>query len=313
MLHIHTPVPAFLGRLAARFRGRIPVVYTAHGFHFYQGAPFVNRLVYFLAEKLAARWTKVLVVINEEDTKAAIKMGFRQGDNLFYVPGVGVDIQRYSGGDKKSIQAELRIGSGEVIYLCVAEMNRNKNQSMLLDAWRSLKLESARLLLAGEGSEEQRLRRYVSEKGIQGVEFLGQRRDIPALLAAADIVVLPSRREGLPRCILEAMAAGKPVIASNIRGCRDLVAQEVTGMLVDIQKPDQLLSALMRMYLEKSTRENMGLLAREAVEKYRIEKIMADISAVYLRALQMPDRHRQPKFVHFHIRIPKGHFMSTAG
>lgn len=295
LIHVHTPVASFLGRLLARVTHQGKTLYTAHGFHFYHGAPLRNWLVYYTAERLAARWTDGLIVMNSEDAEAAQRMGFTLGENLFHVHGVGVDLDRYAPSSVRGslIRTELGIDPSDTVVTCVAELNLNKNQSFLLDAWQrfSQRVGNAHLLLVGRG-EEGVLRAKIGRERISRVHLLGHRQDVADILQATDIAVLVSRREGLPRCVMEAMAAGKPVVASNVRGNRDLVDSGRTGLLVALGDVLGLASALETLASDAELRTTMGAMGRAKIQDYSLERALDEVASVYDRYLAGADEAR---------------------
>lgn len=289
LIHVHTPVASFLGRYLAKSTHQGPVIYTAHGFHFYKGAPLRNWLVYYTAEKLAAKWTDALIVMNSEDYELAQKIGFQPGKNLFYVHGVGVDLNEFSGisVDNGGVRSELGIDIDEPVVTCVGELSARKNQSFLLDAWALLsrRLGIGHLLLVGTGGLLDALKWRVAQERIPRVHFLGYRSDIPAILAQSDIVVLVSKHEGLPRCLMEAMSAGKPIVASNVRGNRDLVEHQKTGFLVELGDKVSLASVLETLMLSPELRRSMGILARERIQAYALDRVIRKTNMIYDRFL----------------------------
>ncbi|MEW6663122.1 MAG: glycosyltransferase family 4 protein [Bacillota bacterium] len=288
LIHVHTPVAAFMGRYLAKATGQGPVLYTAHGFHFYRGAPLKNWLIYYTAERIAARWTDGLIVMNDEDFENARRLGFQPEKNLFYVHGVGVDLTRYSPSPGAgSIKAELGLRRNDPIVTCVAELNANKNHVFLLDAWQSLspRCGSAHLLLVGTGEKVVELRRKVEQEQIPRVHFLGYRKDVPQILQETDILTLVSKREGLPKCIMEAMASGKPVVATNVRGSRDLVDHGKTGLLVELGDVNGLAAALENLITSPDLRADMGRVGLEKIKDYSLEKVLKEMNAIYGRYL----------------------------
>ncbi len=289
LIHVHTPVASFLGRYLAKKTHQGPVLYTAHGFHFFKGAPLRNWLLYYTAEKLAAKWTDALIVMNSEDYELAQKLGFQPEKNLFYVHGVGVDLNEFSppsvlGG---GVRSEFGIGTDEPVVTCIGELTDRKNQGFLLDAWSLLteRLDVGHLLLVGTGSRLEVLRRRVERERIPRVHFLGYRTDIPAILAETDVVVLVSKHEGLPRCLMEAMSAGKPIVASNVRGNRDLVEHLETGLLVELGDNASLASALETLMLDAELRNSMGLKAQQEIRAYSLQQVLREMSVIYERFL----------------------------
>lgn len=289
LIHVHTPMAAWLGRLAAKRTGQGPVLYTAHGFHFYKGAPWPYWVFYYPAERLAKRWTDGLIVMNKEDFEQAKWMKFREGENLFYVHGVGVDLKRFApeNTDENRVRRELGIRPIDTVITYVAEFNSTKNHLWLLKVWSHLAAEenNVHLLLVGEGKCKAKLEKSVARESIARVKFLGFRKDVPDILAATDIVVNASRREGLPRGVMEAMAAGKPVVATDVRGNRDLVEHNVTGFLVKLGDTRGLADALLRLIRDPDLRTRMGQAGQEKIQAYSLDRVLEEMSAIYARYL----------------------------
>lgn len=289
LIHVHTPMAAWLGRLVAKRTGQGPVLYTAHGFHFYKGAPWPYWLFYYPAERLAARWTDGLIVMNSEDLAQAKQMGFREGKNLFLVHGVGVDLECFvtENADIERIRDELGIQPDDVVVTYVAEFTSTKNHSWLLRVWDRVAAETknTHLLLVGDGPLRAKLEKSTARQSIPRVRFLGFRRDVPNILAATDIVVHVSRREGLPRGVMEAMAAGKPVVATDVRGSRDLVEHEVTGLLVKLGDTRGLADALLRLIRDPKLRTRLGQAGREKIQDYSLDRVLQEMAAIYARYL----------------------------
>ncbi|WP_427365253.1 glycosyltransferase family 4 protein [Candidatus Caldatribacterium saccharofermentans] len=287
LVHTHTPVASFLGRIAAKI-ARVPLVlYTAHGFHFFRGASWKAWLFWYTAEKIASFFTDALIVLNEEDFEHGKRLGFIPGENLFLVPGVGVELERFRNVNS-SLREELGIGDDEVVVTCVAEFTPTKNHSFLLAAWREVakRFEHAHLLFVGDGELLEKTRVWAERESLPRVHFLGKREDVPAVLSASDIVVLVSKREGLPRALLEGMAAGKPLVATDVRGNRDLVEDGVNGFLVPLGDVGALVEALGRLIGSKGLRERMGEESRRKVEAYSLERVLQEMERIYRRFLE---------------------------
>jgi len=284
-VHTHTPVASFLGRVAGRLSGT-PVLYTAHGFHFYHGAPLKNWFLWRTLEGIVAPITRALLVMNEEDFEHGKKLGFVPGKNLFFVHGVGVELERFHSVNS-SLRKELGIGEEEVVATCVAEFTPTKNHAFLLSAWEKVakRCAHAHLILVGDGELWEETKRRVEQESLPRVHFLGKRKDVPAILSVSDIVVLVSRREGLPRALLEGMAAGKPLVATDVRGNRDLVENGVNGFLVPLGDTGALAQALGQLIESKELRKKMGEASRRKVEAYSLERVLQEMEEIYRKFL----------------------------
>ena len=225
IIHCHTPVGAMLARLAsrkARKKGS-KVLYTAHGFHFYKGAPAVNWLAYYPMEKWLSRMTDVLITITHEDFTRAKK--FRAG-RVEYIPGIGVDIDRFKHGDQEKaaeLKNELDIPQDVKVFLSVGELNSNKNHQIVIRALPDF--PDARYVVCGRGPLTEDLRKLSVDLGVgDRVILAGYRTDVADFYGMADLFVFPSFREGLPVALMEAMSAGLVCVASRNRGTDDLLA-----------------------------------------------------------------------------------------
>ena len=232
IIHCHTPIAAAITRIAGREARKMGtrIAYTAHGFHFYKGAPFINWIIYYPIEWLCAHLTDVLITINKEDYALARKK-FKCG-KIVYVPGVGIDLAKFKAEstvrDKKRL--ELGIPQSAKLILSVGELNNNKNHETVIKAIEGLDVYYA---IAGDGECFEQLNNTAKEKGISSrIKLLGFRNDVKELLCAADLFVFPSFREGLPVSLMEAMAMGLPCAVSKIRGNVDLI-DEAGGELFD--------------------------------------------------------------------------------
>lgn len=228
-IHCNTPVGGLLGRICAKQAGNIPVLYQAHGFHFWKGAPLKNWLLYYPVEKWMAKFTDVLLTINREDYELAKTFSLKKGGRVEYIPGVGVDVKGIQAMqvDKAAKRRELGIPENAKVMISVGELNENKNHIATIKAFIKLNLPQTYYLICGEGPLRQYLQKTIDENHMQQRIFLlGFRTDVLEYLKSSDIFLFPSQREGLPVSLMEAMAAGVPCIASKIRGNVDLLPEK---------------------------------------------------------------------------------------
>lgn len=252
-VHCHTPVGAVIARLACAATGT-KVIYTAHGFHFFKGAPLKNWLIYYPVEKLMSYMTDVLITINKEDHETAEKHFHMK--RLEYVPGIGIDMSRYSAAaddaaavrDRQELRRELGIADDTLLILSVGELSRRKNHINVLRALAELEKQRAAdpdgmrdvpnycFCIAGTGIYKDALRRFADGNGIgDRLRLPGYRDDTDRLYRAADAFLFPSYQEGLSAALMEAMACRLPVAVSRIRGNTDLV-DERGGIIFDVGK-----------------------------------------------------------------------------
>ncbi|MFP3123359.1 glycosyltransferase family 4 protein [Ectobacillus funiculus] len=289
IIHCHTPMGGVLSRLAARKARKYgtKVIYTAHGFHFCQGAPLINWLLYYPIEKGLARYTDCLITINEEDYNLALKHRFKAG-RIEHVHGVGVNIDRFKPVEEAR-KRELKKSSGykpdDFLMFYAAEFNKNKNQQLLIHALALLKDEvpTARLLLAGEGPLVESCRELAHKLGVgEMVHFLGYRRDIDQILPMCDIAVASSLREGLPVNIMEAMACGLPIVASDNRGHRELIRNNENGWVLAPDNISGMADRIKVLAQNDNVKIKLGTTGRNILErKYAIDKVLDKKSSIY--------------------------------
>lgn len=305
LIHVHTPVAAFMVRLAAKNISKFnenngikcKVLYTAHGFHFYKGAPLKNRIFYYNAERIAAKWTDGLITINKEDYEAAKKFKYKNGGKAYYVNGVGIDTDYYKKLDINinEYKEKLGIRDNDVVIFTAAELMYGKNYIQAFDAVKLLieKLSNSlnakyniRYLVAGDGILEEKLKKYIQDNKLSNtVSFLGFRKDMPEILNICDIFLFTSYREGLPRCIMEAMACGKPIIATDIRGNHDLVCDKRNGFLVKCNDAVDTADKLQKLITNKQLCIEMGNEGRQMIEEYSINKVIKHMADIYEECL----------------------------
>lgn len=293
LIHCHTPVGGVLGRLTGRLSGRNrPVIlYTAHGFHFYRGAPLLNRTAYYLVERILAHDTDILILINREDARRARHLPLRRGGRIYRIPGTGLDRERFSPPDpqrRAHLRRQMGIGADTFCLLSVGELNENKNHRLVLEALDQLRREGPdvfpiRYGICGDGFLRGWLEQRIRELNLQDIVTLyGFRSDIPVMLACADAFVFPSRREGLGMSGLEALSAGVPVIAADNRGTREYMIPGENGLIFDPDDAHQLAEHIRRIrYCTAEQHRRMARRCRESTEPFDQKYANAVMRAAY--------------------------------
>ena len=281
-IHCNTPVGGLLGRLAGKKCGVRRVIYQAHGFHFYKGAPLKNWMLYYPIERWLARYTDGLITINREDhALAQRKMRLRNGGRVYYVPGVGIDLGKFqeTTADKAAKRRELGIPEDAVLLLSVGELNRNKNHETVIRAMAGLDVY---YIVAGSGALQAHLQELVNTLGLRDrVKLLGYRSDVKELYETADIFVFPSFREGLSISLMEAMASGLPCVASRIRGNTDLLENKNGGFLCSPADASAFTDAIRRLATDGQLRQELGENNRKTVQSFSRETVIREMLKIY--------------------------------
>lgn len=264
------PVMGVMTRLAAKKarKSGTKVVYMVHGFHFYNGAPLKNWLLYYPVEKHCSRLCDVIVTINEEDYQRAKTF---HAERVEKIPGVGVNLDRFAPDSETRQQWREKLGLAEsdIALLTAGELHKGKNQQMVIRALRKANNPHYHYFICGKGEEEANLKDLAAKCGLEKqVHFLGYRKDIAEIMCACDIFVFLSLREGLSRALMEAMASGMPVVCTNIRGNVDLIENGKGGFVVQ-NDVDQVNRALEELSVSNVMREKMGEYNTKSVNKYR--------------------------------------------
>lgn len=281
IVHVHTPIAAIYGRLLKLGYSNLKTIYTAHGYHFLKGGSKLSWLIYYPIEKIMAKFTDVIININKEDfeiTKEKLKPR-----SSYFLNGVGLDLSKYKKLSKDEIlekKKELGINDNDFVVLMIAELNKNKNHIQLINAIEILKekYSNIKALCIGDGQNKEILNESIISKNLQNDIFmLGYREDVNKLINISDIGILMSYREGLPRNIMEFMASGRKVIATNIRGCRDLLCNETIGTLVNVGDYEETAKAIEKYYLSRDREFNVS----NEIKKYDIESVNSELLKIY--------------------------------
>ncbi|MGV3771819.1 MAG: glycosyltransferase family 4 protein [Verrucomicrobiales bacterium] len=282
IVHTHSPVASFLTRFALRDlqrEGKVKVIYTAHGFHFHKNGHPAKNALFIAAEKIAGAWCDYLVVINKEDEAAALKHGIVPPERLVYMPGIGVDLQKYDALplavlEEKKLREEFQIRPDQVIFTMIAEFNPGKRHADLFRAMQQLNRKDYCVLLAGRGKLMEKMKDLGKDLGIlDQLRFLGFRPDVPKLIKLSRAVILPSEREGLPRSILESLSSAVPVLGTDIRGINELL-EDGCGVLVNVGDSKAIAEGLGWLIDHPEEARQMGLKGRERAKAYDVQKLL---------------------------------------
>lgn len=286
IIHCHTPVGAMLTRLAAKQARKqgTKVFYTAHGFHFYKGAPAINWILYYPVEKWLSRYTDVLITINKEDYERA--KTFKAG-KVCYVPGVGIDLKKFNAGyvNKEQKRKEIGVSADDFVLLSVGELIPRKNHEVVIRALSVLKqmdkLNHIEYVICGRGAYETDLKKLAEGLDVADhVHFLGYRNDISEICNCADLFVFMSHQEGLPVALMEAMACGLPAICSNIRGNTDLIEDGVTGLLAN-NTPEEVAQSISKMKSDTALRNRVASAALQKIKQFDLSSVEDEMSKIY--------------------------------
>lgn len=317
-IHCHSPVGGAIARMAA-YRKKVRVIYTAHGFHFYKGAPLRNWILYYPAEKLLSCWTDVLITVNQEDYWFAKR--YLHAKKVCHIPGVGIDTEKYKRlcnhiqpcrkdeeafcenvqpcrKDRESFCKKYKIPRDARILLSVGELSARKNHRQAVQALAALKRRDVYYLVCGQGSEKKKLQAYAKRLGVRRyLRMPGYQEDMLWIYQNADLFLFPSLQEGMPAALMEAMAAGLPCIVSDIRGNRELIgswpaarpraAGEVSagccagGIRYAPQSLPELTAALKIMLDHAEFRNTCGSYNQEKIKDYSIGRVQRRMEKIY--------------------------------
>ena len=288
-VHCNTPIGGILGRICAKEAGIPYVIYQAHGFHFWKGAPVRNWMCYYPVELFLAHYTDLLITINNEDYAQAQRFHLKKGGKVVKVPGVGVDIAKFSGAqiDAAEKRKELGIPLDANVFMTVCELIPRKNIDTLIKAFKKANIDNAYLLICGDGQERDNLQFLIETEGVQNkVHLLGFRNDISELLHCIDSFLFPTRQEGLPGALMEAMASGVPCIASDIRGNSDLLGEDYKYLL----NPCDINAWAKSMNEVISQKESLGEYSRSKINSFDIQKAINSYEELYEKILRNGDK-----------------------
>jgi len=289
IVNVSTPVAAFVTRYALndlRKQGKLKLIYTAQGFHFYQGGAPHKNAIFLGLEKIAGPWTDYLVVVNREDESAAKRYGLISADRVRYIPGTGLNLDDFnpnaiSEAEIMRVRQELGLAPENSLFLSVAEFIPRKRPGDILKAFAQLGRPQVHLAFAGNGLIFEEMQQLAAKLGIQNqVHFLGKRRDIPVLMRASAATVLASEQEGLPNCVMESLCLEVPAIGTDIRGTRDLL-EGGCGLLVKLGDIEGLAQAMAWVLDRPVAAREMAQRGRKSILAYELQNILKQYEALY--------------------------------
>lgn len=295
LVHTHNPKPGLLGQLAARTAGIPRVVNTLHGFYFHDLMPAGRRRFYILMEQIAASCSDAILSQNPEDLETAVREHICRREDIEHL-GNGIDLDRFDArrldaGRTSALRASLGIAEGAPVVGFVGRLVEEKGILDLCEAMRVVRtrVPAATLLVIGPTDAEKA--DALTPESLQarydlaeGVVYAGLRQDMPELYGLMDVFVLPSWREGFPRSPMEAAAMGKPVVVTDIRGCRETVTAGLTGLVTSVRDAKALAAAILEVFSEPARARAWGRAGRELAERKFDERLVFEkVAATYRR------------------------------
>lgn len=283
-IHCNTPIGGVLGRMAGKKCKVKRIIYQAHGFHFYKGAPLINWLLYYPIERFLAHYTDAIITINEEDYNIAQKFKIRNNGNVYLVPGVGIKTDDYvpKNFDRVKKREELGLSANDIMVISAGDLIKRKNYKASIKAISFLNDQRVQYFICGQGPLKSELEAIVEKENIKNnVHFLGYRTDVKELLWASDVFLFSSYQEGLPRSLSEAMASGLPCIVSNIRGNTDLMLNEKNGYLIN---PDDFIGfgkSIKKLVDNSELRKSMSEESLQRIEQFGFDSVKNKLFEIY--------------------------------
>lgn len=286
IIYFSTPVVGAIGRMALHGLNHGRVIYSAHGFSFYKGNNKISNFKYRTIEKFLARYTDCIFTMNKEDFDACSVYKFKCKE-IYNVDGVGVDLQKYSKPlkeEKERIRKQYGYAESDFIMIYPAELTERKNQLILINIIKELRRyhENIKLLLPGSGIMESVYQNAITENRLNDhIQLLGYRNDIDTLLKMSDILLASSLNEGLPINVIEAMAVGLPIVASDVRGHQDLVSNGINGFLYPIDKTNLAVDYINELIDDNLLYKKMSANCVEMAEKYSIDNVVPQYYKIF--------------------------------
>lgn len=292
IVHCHNPMGGVAGRIAAHMSKLKPyVIYTAHGLHFYRGAPLRNWLFYYPVERFLARWTDSIVTINREDyCLVRDKFRLKQGGMVSQIHGVGVDMNRFQPNPDIRIRKREALDIPEKAFHIVtaAELNGNKNHKIIIQAIAKANKNDIFYSICGKGTNENQLKEMICEYHLEKqIRLLGFRTDMEEILQTADVFAFPSIREGLGIAAVEALACGVPLIVADNRGTREYAEDGYNAIVCGADDEIAFTAAIKKLYSVDAYRNMLATHCRECARRFSTEETTGAMRRIY----QVADEH----------------------
>lgn len=283
-IHCNTPVGGMLGRMCAYFSGTKNVLYQAHGFHFYKGAPKLHNFIYRNIEKFLAIFTDNIITINKEDYEAAQKFKLRKNGKVYYVPGVGVNVEKYKNitVDRDKKREEINVPKDCKLIIMAGDLIPRKNYDTAIRAISKVNNNNLHCIICGTGSEEKKLKQLCEDLNIEDrIHFLGFRKDVVQLMKASDIFLFTTYQEGLARALMEAMACGTVSIVSEIRGNTDLIENGFNGYLINPYDYNSVTNILNKVLHNKEEFIKISENSLNKINNFGIDTVKEEMRYIY--------------------------------
>lgn len=290
LVHTHTPVASVIARLVCRKYTDTKLYYTAHGFHFYKGGPWINWLFYYPLEKILSKYTDTLITINKTDYDLA-KEKFKM-KKIYIIPGVGFSRERLKVNDSRTeLRNSLNLDNKDFVVISIGELNKNKNHQAIINAIHNIDDKKIKYLIVGQGILHNKIKRLIAMHGLQEQVFLlGQRSDVANLLNASDLFAFPSRREGLGMAAIEAMYLGLPLVASNIHGINDYLVNGINGFSSSPNDINTFSNSIERLMLDKQLRTFISNNNKIKSEEYSMEASISSMIEIYKEDIEFKEK-----------------------
>ena len=288
IVHCHTPMGGVIGRLASKKirKSGSRVLYTAHGFHFYKGAPAINWMLYFTMEKYLSNMTDCIITINKEDFHRAQKHFGSIRTNIEYISGIGVNVDQFKPAsiEEKALLKQQAGYAGHFLLIYAAEFIPRKNHRFFIENIRGLidTCPDVKVLFAGKGKLSEQMKQLAKQNNVsEYIDFLGFRKDLPVLLKMCDIIISASIEEGFGINVVEGMSAGLPAVASVVRGHKEMVSDGINGYLFGVNDPADFCRKIRFFYENKERYASFSAAARETAERFSIADSLIQMSRIY--------------------------------